>query len=100
MTSLLAAGEPIDAVFAAGDEMAVGAIQAIRDRGLRVPEDIAVVGFDNSPHAAVGEVPLTTVAHPCAEIGQELVRALSRAMKGEPPISQLITPSLVVRSSA
>lgn len=100
MASLLAAGVTIDAVFAASDEIAVGAIQAIRDRGLRVPGDIAVVGFDNSPHAAVGEVRLTTVAHPYEEIGAELVRALTRTMKGEPPSSRLFTPSLVVRESA
>lgn len=100
MAALLATGEPIDAVFVASDEMALGAIQLLQDRGLRVPEDIAVVGFDNSPHVGGGRVRLTTVAPPYAAIGAELVAALVRTMDGEAAGSRLLTPSLILRESA
>jgi DNA-binding LacI/PurR family transcriptional regulator len=100
MESLLTQNALIDAVFVANDEMALGAIQLIRDRGLRVPQDIAVVGYDNSPQAELAEVRLTTVAPPYNEIGAELVSALTRAMSGEAAVSRLFKPTLTLRDSA
>ena len=58
-----------DAVFAASDIMAVGAMRAIREAGLRVPEDIAVAGFDDMPFAARTDPPLTTVRQPIQRTG-------------------------------
>lgn len=59
----------VDAVFAASDMMALGALRAIRERGLRVPEDIGIVGFDDMPVAAATTPPLTTVRQPIRELG-------------------------------
>ena len=58
-----------DAVFAASDIMAIGALRALREAGLRVPEDVAVVGFDDLPQAARTEPPLTTVRQPIYRLG-------------------------------
>ena len=69
MQRLLDLDEPPDAVAAACDAMAVGAIRAIEDAGLRCPADIAVTGFDDAPWAASLEPALTTVRQPAAEMG-------------------------------
>ncbi|HTZ44360.1 MAG TPA: LacI family DNA-binding transcriptional regulator [Jatrophihabitans sp.] len=99
MTRLLDGPQPPTAVFAESDEMAYGAIKAIRRRGLRVPEDVAVIGFDD--HATAELMDLTTVRQPVAEQGavlaQELLDSLSGAA-GEPSDLVLDT-ELVVRGS-
>ena len=64
MTRLLARRPDIDAVFAASDLMAVGALRALREAGRRVPDDVAVVGFDDAPIASLTLPPLTTIRQP------------------------------------
>lgn len=95
----LAAGERFDALFAANDMMALGAMQALRSAGLRIPEQVAVAGFDDVPLAQ--HLDLTTVRVRIAELG---ARALSQLIgmlenRGGEPRSELHSPELVVRGS-
>ncbi|MFC9424233.1 LacI family DNA-binding transcriptional regulator [Streptomyces sp. NPDC056987] len=76
MTELLARNPGIDAVFAASDVMAVGALHALRAVGRRVPEDVAVVGFDDSPIARHTDPQLTSVRQPVEEMGRTMARVL------------------------
>jgi LacI family transcriptional regulator, repressor for deo operon, udp, cdd, tsx, nupC, and nupG len=80
---LLALENPPTAIFAANDEMAIGAIKAIRDCSLRVPEDIAVVGFDDIQIASIFEPNLTTISQPMFEIGEKSMNLLLRLMEGK-----------------
>ncbi|MQA32480.1 LacI family DNA-binding transcriptional regulator [Modestobacter roseus] len=98
---LLALPEPPTAVFAANDQMAMGVYEAVRRRGLRVPEDVSIVGFDDLPAAPWCSPPLTTVHQPLAEMGMVAARTLLRLVRGEPvesPRLELAT-ELVVRDS-
>jgi LacI family repressor for deo operon, udp, cdd, tsx, nupC, and nupG len=99
MRTLLDLPVPPTAVFAESDEMAYGAIRAIRRRGLRVPEDIAVIGFDD--HAAAEFLDLSTVRQPVAAQGAAIARALLAAIGGAStvPDSTVLTTELVVRGS-
>jgi DNA-binding LacI/PurR family transcriptional regulator len=76
MKKLLALKHPPTAVFARNDFTAIGAMCAIRDAGLSVPEDVAIVGFDNVPLAAYTSPPLTTVDQPTKEQGRTAARLL------------------------
>jgi DNA-binding LacI/PurR family transcriptional regulator len=102
MKRLLEAAPEIDGVFVASDLMAIGALRALRETGRRVPDDVAVVGFDDAPLAAYADPPLTTVRQPVELLGQEMVRLLLDRIsdpRGEP--RAIILPTeLVVRSSA
>ena len=100
MESLLDLDPRPDAVFAFGDFMAIGAMKAIRGRGLRIPEDVAVVGFDNLMVAAYVEPPLTTVSQNVARSGKALAESLVQYLRtGQ--ISHVIMPvDLVRRGSA
>jgi LacI family transcriptional regulator len=90
---------PFSAVFAANDEMAFGACVALFRRGLRVPQDVSVVGFDDQAPAASFVPPLTTVRQPTFEMGSAAARAVLAALDGEPgPLPELRT-ELVVRDS-
>ncbi len=73
----------LDAIFVASDLMASGVLLALAERGLRVPEDVAVVGFDNSPYATRGRIGLTTVAQPSLEMGVVMADTLLRLLAGE-----------------
>jgi DNA-binding LacI/PurR family transcriptional regulator len=97
---LLAGPDAPTAVFACSDQLALGVLRAARGAGIRVPEDLSVVGFDDSPPARVAEPPLTTVAQPLRERGQA-VGALVRALiRGEEVSSPALAPvQLVLRSS-
>ena len=81
--------------------MALGAIRAARQRGLDVPRDISVVGFDDSPLIAFTDPPLTTIRQPVTAMGQAAVRALLEEIGGTPaPHSEFVFhPELVVRGS-
>ena len=95
---LLKAGRPFDAIFAANDNMAIGALQALRDNGLRVPEDVAVAGFDNVPMAR--HLDLTTVCVRIAALGEEGLSALLDMIEGKGAASDMLHPvELVVRGS-
>src|SRR5207253_3092118 len=76
MRALLEQRPDLDALFAASDLMAAGALQVLREAGRRVPEDVAVVGFDDSPFAASTVPPLSSVRQPIEEWGRELTRLL------------------------
>jgi DNA-binding LacI/PurR family transcriptional regulator len=76
MRQILAARPDIDAVFAASDLMASGAMQVLRAAGRRIPEDVAIVGFDDSPIVDSTEPPLSSVRQPIEEMGREMVRLL------------------------
>ena len=70
---LLLAGPRPDAIFAANDMMAIGCLQALREAGLRVPDDVALAGFDDIPISRFLDPPLTTVGVPIAELGRQAV---------------------------
>lgn len=101
MTGLLETMPDLDAVFVASDVMALGALRALREAGRRVPDDVAVVGFDDSPLATHSDPPLTTVRQPVEELGGALVRLLDAQIHGEPADFPVTLPTeLVVRASA
>lgn len=101
MRELLERDPAIDAVFVASDLMASGAIAVLRDRGVRVPEDVAVVGFDDSSAATSGEIRLTTVHQPSREMGAEMARMLLALLRGEPTERERVMPTrMVIRDSA
>ncbi|GAB2451392.1 LacI family DNA-binding transcriptional regulator [Nocardioides hungaricus] len=101
MRALLERDPAVDAVFCANDLMAVGALQALREAGRRVPEDVAVVGFDDAPIARSAHPPLTTVHQSPEEMGREMV-ALLLATMADPDADhpgRMLSTRLVVRDS-
>ncbi len=89
-----------DAVVAAGDAMALGALEALQARGIRVPSDVAVVGFDDIEEARFVTPPLTTVRQPLYEQGRQAVEMLLSQLEGEAVPPRMILPTrLVVRQS-
>ncbi|MEV7831501.1 LacI family DNA-binding transcriptional regulator [Streptomyces subrutilus] len=103
MQRLLAEQPEVDGVFAANDLMAQGACLVLGEHGRRVPEDVAVVGFDDSGAAAACRPRLTTVRQPVEEMAAEMVRLLLDRVAGAAapePVSVLFAPELVVRDSA
>ena len=97
--SLLERGQKFDAVFAASDLLAIGAMRALADAGLRVPEDVAVVGFDDIPVAAFANPPLTTVQQDTRAAGEVLVQTLLKLIRGEPTEGAMLPAQVVVRRS-
>jgi LacI family transcriptional regulator len=95
-------GLPLDGVFAQNDLMAVGVLDALREAGRKVPDDVAVIGFDDIPIAAHTQPSLTTVRQPSREMGEAAARMLLANLGGEPlPAAPHIIPtSLVLRDSA
>jgi DNA-binding LacI/PurR family transcriptional regulator len=105
MAELLASGTGPDAVFAANDLMASGALRTLRQRGLRVPEDVALVGFDDmAPVAETTDPPLTTVHQDIDGMGRLMVQLLMRALgtgaNARRPTAVITPTSLVRRASA
>ena len=84
MEEILARGVTIDGVVAANDEMATGAIDVLRKRGLRVPQDIPVTGFDDLMLARLGNPPLTTVAQPFERVADWAIRTIEEQLAGRP----------------
>jgi len=84
MKQLLELDDPPTAVFCASDEMAVGAVHAVQDKGLRVPDDIEVIGYDDIPLASMMRPKLTTVAQPMYDLGAVAMRLLTKFMNHEP----------------
>jgi DNA-binding LacI/PurR family transcriptional regulator len=99
MHQLLTRNPDLDAVFVASDLMAEGALTAIDRAGLRVPDDIAVGGFDDSPVAASAHPPLTTIRQPWDRISEMMVRQLLAQIDGEGPATVILPTDLVVRDS-
>jgi LacI family transcriptional regulator len=99
--ALLDLPDPPTAVFASSDQMALGVYEAVRQRGLRVPDDVSVVGFDDLPEVRWCSPPLTTIRQPLAEMGAVAARTVLRMLAGEEaesPRVELAT-ELVVRHS-
>lgn len=101
MQHLLASPILPTAVFVASDVVAIGAMQAIRHAGKRIPEDIAVVGFDDVPVAAYVDPPLTTIRLPAFKLGLKAGEQLTKLIRGKPLEHQgeLLDIELVVRES-
>lgn len=97
--TLLERGNRFDAVFAASDLIAIGAMRAFAERGLRIPEDVAVIGFDDIPAARIATPALTTVFQDTNRAGELLVDALVGLVNGEAAESLRLPTSLVVRKS-
>ena len=100
MTRLLDHRPNLDAVFAASDLMAAGALRALRDRGRSVPDEVAVVGFEDSALAQRTEPALTTVHQSVDRMGREMVRLLLARIAGEQAQPVVLDTHLVVRESA
>ena len=94
-------GRGVTAVICGSDVMAVGAIRAARQAGLGVPEDVSVVGYDDSIFMPVVDPPLTTVRQPVDDMARAIVSVLWSQMSGSAPRAEeiLFQPDLVVRSS-
>ncbi|HET7846061.1 MAG TPA: LacI family DNA-binding transcriptional regulator [Acidimicrobiia bacterium] len=101
MSALLDRTPDLDAVVAANDRMALGAMHALRGRGLRIPEDVAVTGFDDIDEAAWFAPPLTSVEQPLAEMGRQAVRRLWSEFNGNAsaPIVIPLRAELMIRES-
>ncbi|APX01857.1 LacI family DNA-binding transcriptional regulator [Arthrobacter sp. QXT-31] len=96
----LSAVPNMTAVFAANDQMALGALRAFREAGLRVPEDISVVGFDDQPEAGYFVPPLTTVNQGFTELGARCISMLLSDLENGPSgAASVLNPRLVVRGS-
>ena len=93
---------PPTAIFCANDEMAIGSMHAIRAAGLRIPDDVSVMGFDDIRFAEVTNPPLTTIAQPAEEIGERVMYRLCKAIDSEDsgkPQPEIVAHKLIVRQS-
>lgn len=102
MRDLLNRESQIDGLFASNDLMALGAIEALRERGLRIPDDVSVVGFDDTTLGALATPGLTTVRQPIEEMTAEMARMLFEMLESPTrrPVSRIFAPTLVVRGSS
>jgi len=98
---LFARGVPFTAIFASNDEMAVGAINRLRERGLTVPGDISIVGFDDTIFAVASNPPLTTVRQPQREIGVRVMQLMIERLENRlgPDATVVVPTELVLRAS-
>jgi LacI family transcriptional regulator len=95
-------GKPLfDAIFAANDRMAIGSMRSLAKRGIRIPEEVEIVGFDDIEHARLVDPPLTTVAQPAFGMGRESALLLLRLIDGKKPRKRIVfmDPTLVVRGT-
>jgi DNA-binding LacI/PurR family transcriptional regulator len=101
MLKLLSMRQPPTAVFAASDMLAVGALAAAREKGVRVPEDLSIAGFDDIDFAAFCNPPLTTVRVPASRMGEMAVEMLMEMIEGDSMQVRQITldTELVIRDS-
>ena len=100
MTALLDSHPDLDAVFAANDNMAAGALRVLRQAGRSVPAEVAVVGFDDLAIARGTDPPLTTIHQPIQALGREMTRLLIALLAGEAPSSLILPARLIRRESA
>jgi len=98
-TRLVEGRTMFSAIFTANDQMAYGARLALHRKGLRVPEDISLVGFDDLPSSMYTTPPLTTVQQPVEEMGRAAARAVLRLLRGEQPELRAMETRLVIRES-
>jgi LacI family transcriptional regulator len=107
LDELLKQRPEIEAVFVSNDQMALGVMQAAHKRGQRIPEDLAIAGFDNIPEAAYFWPPLTTISQPLFDVGRfsviELQRMITAERQGDAALkaqATLLQPELIVRESS
>jgi len=107
LNQLLKQRPEIDAIFVSNDQMALGVMQTAHKRGLRIPQDLAIAGFDGLPEAAYFWPPLTTVSQPLYDVGRTAVAELNRLImsgrKGDTNVevrTTLLQPELIVRKSS
>jgi DNA-binding LacI/PurR family transcriptional regulator len=98
--SLIANNIKFNALFAASDLIAIGAIRALKEAGITVPNEVAVIGFDNIAIASYTNPSLTTIEQNTTIAGQMLVENLLKLIRGEAVQSTLLPPSLIVRGSS
>ncbi|MEW5894729.1 MAG: LacI family DNA-binding transcriptional regulator [Candidatus Omnitrophota bacterium] len=93
--------EPPTAVFVASDDMALEAVAVINEKGLKVPEDISVIGFDDNPSALYGQVALTTIHQPLFQMAEQAVKRLHLIIQGKSGelVKDVLEPKLVIRDS-
>lgn len=92
-TALLAGGSLPTAILAASDATATGAIRVLRRAGLRVPEDISIVGFANLPGSEMVDPPLTTMGYDRRRMGELTIQAITRLIQGGPPPGKIVVPA-------
>ena len=107
MRTLLAQVPDIDAVFASNDQIALGALGTAHQLGRRVPQELAIVGFDNIPEAAFFWPPLTTIYQQLVDVGciavknlHEMIVSRRSQTEPQPPLSTILKPELIVRASS
>lgn len=98
--ALLSRGAMFTAIFAANDQMAFGARLALYRHGIRVPDDVSLVGFDDQPVSAYTTPPLTTVRQPTHQLGRAAAQALLQLLDDQPIALPVVATELVVRESA
>lgn len=96
---LLERGVRFDAIVAASDLIAIGAMHALQERGISVPADVSLVGFDDIPAASLANPPLTTIAQNTRRAGEVLVDTLLKQIRNEPVEATMLATQLVVRHS-
>jgi DNA-binding LacI/PurR family transcriptional regulator len=97
---LMERGSGFDALFAASDLIAIGAMRALEDAGFTIPHDVSVVGFDDIPLASLAHPPLTTIQQDYKLAGEKLVGALLQQISGERTYGAILPAKLVVRKSS
>jgi LacI family transcriptional regulator len=97
--SLLSQANPPSAIFAVNDMAAIGVLGAARQRGLNVPEDLSVIGYNDIPVVAHLPIPLTTIHSPLGKMGERVVTKLLRMLRGEAEESEVLPVSPVARAS-
>jgi LacI family transcriptional regulator len=96
---LLSRGRPFSAIFSANDQMIFGARLALFRRGIRVPEDVSLVGFDDESSAAYMVPPLTTARQPSVQMGQVAAQAILNMINGGSPDLPIFEADLIIRES-
>ena len=100
VAELLSRCVPFDAIFAASDLAAIGAMHALQNRDIQVPEQVALVGFDDIPAASLSSPPLTTVTQDPRPAAEALIDSLLEAVEGGTPSSRLLPVHLTIRESS
>lgn len=100
MAEILESGVRPDAVFATNDFAAIGALGVLQDYGLTVPDDVALIGYNDTPLAESVGIPMTTVRSKMHEMGREALLALLDLIAGKEVTSKQLTPELIVRASS
>lgn len=101
MEKLLSLPVPPTAVFAASDDMALECVTVVMEKGLKVPEDISVIGFDDNPASIYGPVALTTIKQPLFEMAENAVKYLYNIMTGKKKslVQKVLSPQIILRDS-